>query len=357
REKLQTEYDELENKIAYYRDLLADPIKLEQVLKDELTAIRDKYGDARRTEIQDVEEEINLEDLISEEENIFTLTNGGYIKRIAATEYRSQGRGGKGIKAMSTKEDDFVETVFSASSHDYLMFFTSTGRVFRKKGYNIPEATRTAKGTNIINVIPIEPGEKVTAVIHTGDIESTDKLLNMVTKNGTIKRLNAEQFKNVRTSGIRAISLDEGDELVSVIETSGSDNILIATHDGYAICFSEDDVRLVGRTAMGVRGIKLRDGDYVVGAVRADRDGMLLSVTENGYGKRTAISEYMRGDDVQHRGGMGIKNYNVTAKTGKVSAARVVSDSDDVLIISDDGTMIRTGAETISVLGRSPQGV
>lgn len=358
REKLQAEYDELEEKIAYYRELLAEPEKLKQVLKDELIAIRDKYGDDRKTEIQDVEDEIDLEDLIEEQESIFTLTNGGYIKRIAANEYRSQGRGGKGIKAMSTKEDDFVETVFSASSHDYLLFFTSYGRVFRKKAYNIPEASRTSKGTNIVNVIQIDPGEKVSAMIHTRDIETDDRYIAMITKNGTIKRLNGSAFKNVRASGIRAISLDEGDELVSVIETRGEDNILIATHDGMAICFDENDVRLTGRTAMGVRGIKLREGDYVIGAVKAEDGEMILSVTENGYGKRTEIEEYLRGGEgPQHRGGYGLKGYNVTDKTGKVAGIRVVSDDDDIMIISDDGTMIRTGAETVSVLKRATQGV
>ena len=358
REKLQAEYDEIEKKIEYYKELLADPEKLKGVLRDELTEIGNKYGEDRRTEIQDVADEIDLEDLIDEEMCVFTLTNGGYIKRVPASEYRAQGRGGKGIKAMATKEDDFVETVFTASTHDYLMFFTSAGKVYRKKGYSVPEAARTAKGTNIVNILPLDPGEKVTTMIHTR-LENDDLSLTMVTKNGTAKRIEAVAFKNVRQNGIRAITLDEGDELISVCETEGDSNILIATHDGMAICFDENDVRSMGRTAAGVRGIRLREGDYVVGAVTAPNDGMLLTVTENGYGKRTPIGEYVRGADgtPAHRGGLGVKNYNVTDKTGKIAGVKIAHDDKDILMISDDGTMIRTGVDTVSILGRSTQGV
>ncbi len=359
REKLQAEYDELEKRIAYYDELLADPAKLRAVLKEELIAIRDKYGDDRRTEIQDVEEEIDFEDLINEEECIFTLTHGGYIKRIAASEYRSQGRGGKGIKAMSTKEDDYVETVFAASTHDFLLFFTNFGKVYRKKGYNIPAANRTAKGTNIVNVLQVDPGEKVTAILHFREMEEDGVTLVMVTRNGTAKRLSASAFKNIRQTGIRALNLEEGDELISVCETRGESNILIATRNGSAICFNENDVRVMGRVAGGVRGIRLRDGDSVVGAVTAPEDGMLLTVTENGYGKRTPVSEYVRGADgtPAHRGGLGIKNYNVTEKTGKIAGIKIVNDGNDILMISDYGTIIRTGADTVSVLGRATQGV
>ncbi len=359
REKLQAEYDELESRIAYYRSLLADPELIKGVLKDELTAIRDKYGDDRLTEIQDVEEEIDFEDLIDEEECVYTLTDAGYIKRVAASEYRSQGRGGKGIKAQTLRDEDFVHTVFTASTHDYILFFTNLGRAYRKKGYNIPEAGRSSKGTNLVNLLPLDPGEKVTAMIHTRDIENDDRFLFMVTRNGTVKRLAASAFKNIRASGIRALNLDEGDLLIKVCETHGSDNILIATHDGYAICFDENDVRPMGREAMGVRGIRLREGDYVIGAVRADAGSMLLTVTENGYGKRTPVDEYVRGSDgvPQRRGGKGIKNYNVTEKTGKIAGVKLVDESQDVLLISDDGTMIRTGVGTISVLGRATQGV
>ncbi|MBR1842089.1 MAG: DNA gyrase subunit A [Oscillospiraceae bacterium] len=358
REKLQAEYDEIEKKIEYFKELLADPEKLKGVLKDELTEIGNKYGEDRRTEIQDVADEIDLEDLIDEEKCVFTLTHSGYIKRVPASEYRAQGRGGKGIKAMATKEDDYVETVFTASTHDFLMFFTSTGKVYRKKGYNVPEANRTSKGTNIVNILPLEPGEKITTMIHTR-LENENVSLTMVTKNGTAKRIEAVQFKNVRQNGIRALTLDEGDELISVCETEGNSNILIATRDGMAICFDENDVRSMGRTAAGVRGIRLREGDYVIGAVTAPIDGMLLTVTENGYGKRTPISEYVRGADgtPAHRGGLGVKNYNVTEKTGKVAGIKIASEDKDILMISDDGTMIRTGVDSVSILGRSTQGV
>jgi DNA gyrase subunit A len=358
REKLQAEYDELQGKIAYYNDLLADPEKIKGVLKDELIAIREKYGNDRVTEIQDVEDEIDFEDLIEEENCVYTLTNGGYIKRLPTSEYTTQRRGGKGIRAMATKEEDFVETVFTASTHDYILFFTNYGRVYRKKGYRIPEAGRNAKGTNIVNVISVEPGEKVSAMIHTRDLEDENTYLMFVTRNGTVKRMAISALKNIRNNGIRALHLDEGDELISVRQTDGNQNILIATHDGYAICFNENDVRPMGRDATGVRGIKLREGDYCVGAACAREGGCLLSVTENGYGKRTAISEYIRGDgEPQHRGGMGLKNYNVTEKTGKVADVKVVDDADDILMISDDGTIIRVSAASISVYSRATQGV
>ncbi len=359
REKLQAEYDEIEAKIAYYQELLADEAKIRGVLKEELIAIRDKYGSDRLTEIQDVEEEIDLEDLIAQEDCAFTLSNAGYIKRMPVTEYKAQNRGGKGIRAQALRDEDFVHTVFTCSTHDYILFFTSAGRVYRKKGYNIPQAGRSSRGTNIVNVLPLEPGEKVTAMIHTSDIETNDRYLVMVTFNGTVKRLDGEALKNIRNNGIRAITLDEGDTLIAVCETHGDDNILIATHDGMAICFNENDVRSMGRVAVGVRGIKLREGDFVVGAVNASEGGMLLTITENGYGKRTPIEEYVRGADgmPRKRGGMGLKNYNVTEKTGPIAGIKVVRDTDDVLLLAEDGTMIRTRAETISVLGRATQGV
>ncbi len=359
REKLQTEYDEIERKIAYFEDLLAHDEKIRAVLKEELIAIRDKYGSDRLTEIRDVEEEIDLEDLIAVEDCAFTLSNAGYIKRMPVSEYRAQNRGGKGIRAQTLKDEDFVHTVFTCSTHDYILFFTSAGRAYRKKGYNIPQANRASRGTNIVNVLPLEPGEKVTAMIHTSDIETNDRYLVMVTMGGTVKRLDVEALKNIRNNGIRTITLDEGDTLIAVCETRGEDNILIATHAGQAICFNENDVRVMGRAAAGVRGIKLREGDFVVGAVNASAGGMLLTITENGYGKRTPIEEYVRGADgtPQRRGGMGLKNYNVTEKTGPIAGIKVVNDSDDVLLLAEDGTMIRTGAETISVLGRATQGV
>lgn len=359
REKLESEYKELEEKIAYFNQLLGSEEMIREVLKGELVTIRDKYGDKRSTEIQDVENEIDIEDLIEEQECVYTLTHNGYIKRLPASEYRAQGRGGKGVKAMTTREEDYVETVFTASTHDYLFFFTNTGRVYRKKGYAVPEAGRNAKGTNIINLIPIEQGEKVSAMVHARDMSDDNKYLVMVTRNGTVKRIEIDQLKNIRNVGIRALNLDEGDELISVRQTDGSQNILIATHDGAAICFDENDLRPMGRTAVGVRGIRLREGDYCVGAARARVGGKLLTITENGYGKRTEIEEYLRGNDgtPQKRGGMGLKNYNCTEKTGYVSDIKVVDDDDDILLISDDGTIIRTAVDTISVLGRATQGV
>lgn len=358
REKLEAEYKELESRIAYYNALLGSDELLRSVLKEELVALRDKFGDARKTDIEDVEDEIDIEDLIDEEACVYTLTHGGYIKRLPASEYRAQGRGGRGVRAMATREEDYVETVFTASTHDNILFFTNLGRVYIKKGYLIPEAGRNARGTNIVNILQVDPGEKVSAMIRCcgfGD----DRYFVMVTKNGTVKRLEQAGLKNIRVSGIRALRLDEGDELISVRETDGCRNILIATHDGVAICFDENDVRPMGREATGVRGIRLRSGDYVVGAATAEAGCDLLSVTENGYGKRTAVEDYLRGSDgtPQRRGGMGVKNYNCTEKTGKVADVRIVSADDDILVISDDGTIIRMAADTISLLGRATQGV
>ena len=357
REKLENEYKELEERIAYFLELLGSEEMLKGVLRDELVAIRDRFGDERRTEIQDVEDEIDIEDLIEEEDCVYTLTNGGYIKRLPTSEYRAQGRGGKGMRAMATKEEDFVETVFTASTHDNILFFTSQGRVYMRKGYRIPEAGRAAKGTNIVNILPLQPGEKISAMIHGREYDE-NRYLFFITRNGTVKRLRQDALKHMRSVGLRVLKLDEGDELIGVRETDGLQNILIATHEGYAICFAETDVRPMGRDAVGVRGIRLREGDYVVGAARAREDGMVLSVTENGYGKRTPTAEYIRGEDgPQHRGGKGIKNYNVTDKTGKVADVKVVDEEDDILIVTDDGTIIRTAAGGISVYSRATQGV
>ena len=354
REKLENEYKELEGKITYYKELLADPEKIKQVLKDELIALRDKYGDERITEIQDVADEIDIEDLIDEEQCVITLTNGGYIKRLPVSEYRSQGRGGKGIRAMTTKDEDFVETVFTASTHDNILFFTSKGRVFIKKGYNIPEAGRTAKGTNIVNIIQIESAqdEKVSAMIRGRELDE-DKYLFFVTRNGTVKRMSQAALRNIRANGLRALNLDEGDELISVFDTTGDEDILIATNKGMAVCFNENDVRPMGRTAVGVRGIRLREGDYVVGAGSTSAGNALLTITEKGYGKRTLCSEYA----VKGRGGIGLKNYNVTEKTGNIAAVKIVTGDEDVLVITDDATIIRIGVDRISLLGRATQGV
>ena len=352
REKLEQEYKDLEAKIAYYQELLADPEKIKGVLKDELLQLRDKYGDERRTEIQDVEDEIDVEDLIEEEQCVFTLTHGGYIKRLPVSEYRAQGRGGKGIRAMATKEEDYVDTVFTASTHDNILFFTSAGKVFVKKGYNIPEAGRNARGSNIVNIIQIDPGEKVSAMIR-GRGFTEDNYLFFVTRNGTVKRMSQSALRNIRANGIRALNLDEGDELITVLQTMGDEKILIATHNGMAVCFDENEVRPMGRTAVGVRGIRLREGDYVVGAGSTYGGEALLSITEKGYGKRTPVEEY----SVHGRGGIGLRNYNVTDKTGPVADVKMVNPHEDLLVISDDGTIIRMAVDNISLLGRSTQGV
>ena len=355
REKLENEYKELEERIAYYRELLADPEKVKAVLKDELIALRDKYGDERLTEIQDVADEIDIEDLIEEEQCVYTLTHGGYIKRTPVSEYRAQGRGGRGIRAMATKEEDYVHSVFTASTHDYILFFTSRGRVFIKKGYQIPEAGRSAKGTNIVNIIPVENGdepEKVSAMIRGRGMEE-ESFLFFVTRNGTVKRIEQTQLRNIRSNGIRAITLDEGDELISVLSTTGQEDIFIATRNGMSVCFGEEDVRAMGRQAVGVRGIRLRDGDYVIGAGASGQGDEVLTVTEKGYGKRTPLSEYA----VKGRGGIGVKNYNCTDKTGLVADVKIVTGEEDLLIITDDATIIRMAVDRVSLLSRSTQGV
>ena len=357
REKLQNEYNELEKKIAWFQELLSNRELLLGQMKKELLEIRDKYGDDRLTEIQDVADEIDIEDLIEEETCVFTLTAAGYIKRMPVSTYRAQKRGGKGISAQSLREEDYVDTLFTASSHDNILFFTSSGRVYKKKGYQIPEASRTAKGTHLNNIFQFEPGEKVTTMIHGRDYDENGYLF-MVTKNGTVKRTEKSAFRNIRAVGLRVLTLDEGDELITVLETDGQANILIATHDGQAICFRESDVRPMGRTAMGVRGIKLRAGDYVIGGVLAKLGTMLLAITENGYGKRTPIEEYIRsGGEPQHRGGFGLRGYQITEKTGKAAGVKVVREDDDILIISDDGTIIRMAAADVNVYSRTAQGV
>ncbi|MBQ5671199.1 MAG: DNA gyrase subunit A, partial [Oscillospiraceae bacterium] len=353
REKLENEYKELEEKIAYYQSLLADPQLLKGVLKDELLEIKEKYGDERRTEIQDVFDDINMEDLIEEQQCVYTLTKGGYIKRLGTKEYASQNRGGKGIKAQSLREEDYIETLFTASSHAQILFFTSLGKVYKIKGYRIPEASRIARGTNIVNVLPLDPGEKVSAMVHADDILAEGMYINLVTKQGTIKRMELSILKNIRSTGIRALNLVDDDELIAALLTNGSDKIVIATHDGMSINMKETDARAMGREAAGVRGIKLRDGDYVVGAEVFREDAQLLSITENGFGKRTAFTDYPE----QNRGGIGVKNYNCTEKTGKVAAVMGVLEDVDIMIIADDGTMIRTPVSNISLYGRTTMGV
>lgn len=360
REKLEAEYRELEERIAYYKDLLANPEKLRAVLKEELEEIRDKFGDDRMTEIQDVEDEIDIEDLIEEEDCCYTLSSQGYIKRMPASTYRAQKRGGRGVNAQNLKEEDFVRSLVLASTHDYVLFFTNTGRVHRRKGYRIPEASRTARGTAIVNILPLEPGEKVTAMLPTREFD--DSYLMMVTRGGTVKRLSMESIHTARKAGIKALSLDEGDELISVLKTSGKDQILIATREGMALCFDENDVRPMGRDALGVRGIRLDEGDQVVGAELYAGGKQLLAVTENGFGKRTAVEDYLRlGEDgerqPQKRGGKGLKAYRITEKTGPVAGVRVVSDEDDVMLIEDGGVIIRMRASDINIYQRDTQGV
>lgn len=353
REKLQGEYDELEKRIAYFQRLLADEAMLRGVLKDELTAIRDKYGDDRVTEIQDVEDELDIEDLIEEEQCVFTLTHAGYIKRTPVSEYAAQSKGGQGRKGITTREEDYVVDVFTASTHDYLLFFTDTGKVYRKKGYQIPESGKAAKGTNIVNILQVEPGERVQTMIHFRDFTEEELYLFMVTRRGTVKRLAVSALKNIRVSGIRALRLDEGDALISVLETDGGQDVLIATHDGQAIRFPEEKVRAMGRDAVGVRGIQLRDGDFVVGAgvVRPGRS--VLAITEKGFGKRTDLEEYR----ITNRGGLGIRNYMVTDKTGPVVGIKVVDGTEDLLLVTQAGILIRTHVDAIRMAGRATQGV
>ncbi len=354
REKLENEYKELEERIAYFNRVLSDDGLVRQILKEELTAIAEKFGDNRKTEIQDVEDEIDIEDLIEEEQCVFTLTEAGYIKRTPVSEYTAQSKGGMGKKGITTREEDTVVDVFTASTHDYILFFTDTGKVYRKKGYQIPESGKTAKGTNLINILQIEQGERVQTMLHFREMGEEHLYLMMVTRNGTVKRLPVETLKNLRNNGIRALTMDEGDELVSVRETDGNQKILIATHDGMAAVFDENDVRPMGRAAVGVRGIRLREGDYVVGAARAREGKSVLTITEKGYGKRTPVEEYR----VTNRGGVGIKNYQVTDKTGKIVGVKVVDGSEDLLLVTQSGILIRTPVEHIKeTANRATQGV
>ena len=361
REKLEAEYKELEEKIAYYQELLSDETKLRGVLREELVQIRDKFGDDRKTVIQDIEDEIDIEDLIEEETCAFTLSNHGYIKRMPVDTYRTQSRGGRGVNAQNLKEEDYVKSLNIASTHDYILFFTDMGKVHLRKGYQIPEAGRTARGTAIVNVLPLDAGENVTAMVVTREFNDNEFLL-MATQKGIVKRLPFITLKTNRKGGIRALTLDEDDHLINVLRTNGSDNIILATAQGMAICFNESDVRCMGRDAAGVRGISLNEGDFVVGAEKVEEGKTLLTVTENGYGKRTELAEYLRtgpdGEKVpQSRGGKGLKNYNITSKTGSIAGCRVVGDKDDVMLIENGGVIIRIPASSINVYKRDTQGV
>ena len=361
REKLEAEYKDLEQKIAYYQELLADEAKLRAVLRQELVEIRDKFGDERRTVIQDIEDEIDIEDLIDEETCAFTLSNDGYIKRMPVDTYRTQSRGGRGVNAQNLKEEDYVKSLNIASTHDHILFFTDTGRVHHRKGYQIPEAGRTARGTAIVNVLPLDAGETVTAMVVTREFNEDEYLL-MATRKGIVKRLPFVALKTNRKAGIKALTLDEDDHLVNVLRTNGSDNVILATAQGMAICFNETDVRCMGREAAGVRGITLNEGDYVVGAEKVEEGKTLLTITENGYGKRTERPEYLRtgpdGEKIpQSRGGKGLKNYNITSKTGNIAGCRVVGEDDDVMLIENGGVIIRVPASSLNVYKRDVQGV
>ena len=361
REKLDAEYKELQEKIAYYLELLGDETKLKGVLRTELLEIRDKFGDERKTEIQEIEDEIDIEDLIEEEDCCFTLSNHGYVKRMPVDTYRTQSRGGRGVNAQNLKEEDYVKSLLVASTHDHVLFFTDLGRVHHRKGYQIPEAGRTARGTAMVNILPLEPGETVTAMVVTREFHE-DEYLMMVTRKGTVKRIPFIALSTRRKTGIRAITLDEGDQLINVIRTNGDDNIILATAQGMAICFNENDVRPMGRDATGVRGILLGEGDYVIGAEKAEEGKTLLTVTQRGYGKRTELVEYLRtgpnGEKIaQGRGGKGLKNYNITPKTGLVAGCRVVDENDDVMLIENGGVIIRVPASDINIYKRDVQGV
>lgn len=351
-EKLEAEYKELEEKIAYYREVLAKPELVSKIIKDELTEIKGKYGDERRTRISAEESELDIEDLIKDESVVVTLTRFGYIKRTPASEYRSQKRGGKGISALTTREDDFVVDMFTTTTHKYIMFFTNKGRAYRLKAWQIPEAGRQARGTAIVNLLELEPDEKISAFIRLDGSERNCYLV-MATKNGLVKKTPVEEYENVRKSGIQAITLKKGDELIEARITNGTEDLILVTRNGMSIRFNEKDVRPMGRTSMGVMGIRLDEGDQVIAMLKHMPDTTLLVVTQNGFGKRTEFDEYK----VQSRGGKGILTYKVTEKTGPLVGAVAVHEDDDLLMISTDGSIIRLHVSDISVLSRVTQGV
>ena len=352
REKLEAEHQELLQKIAYFESVLADPALVRQILRDELSEIAAKFGDDRKTEIVDVAGEIDVEDLIKEEDCVFTMTHNGYIKRVPKDTYRAQKRGGRGITGMTTREEDYVEELFVGCTHDTVFFFTTRGRVFSVKGYEIPEGSRQSKGMNIVNILQLDENEKVSAMVCARTNDGTG-YLTMCTRNGTVKRTPMSEYGNVRRSGLRAIALDEGDELISVKRTGGEDTLLVGTRKGLAIRFDERDARPMGRVTMGVRGIRLQSGDEVVGMELAREGTTLLTVTEKGFGKRSPLSEYK----IQSRGGKGITNYKLSEKTGLVVGIRTVTEEEDLLLISSDGILIRMAASDVSLIGRSTQGV
>ncbi len=351
-EKLQEEYSALMQRIAYYESLLANPALVMGVIRDDLIEIKNKYNDPRRTKITFDEDEIDIDELIQQEDMAVTLTQQGYIKRVAVDTYKAQKRGGKGITGLSTKEEDFVKDIFVTSTHSHLMFFTTKGKVFIKKCYQIPEAGRTAKGTAIVNLLNLESGEKVSSVFPVDKFEENANLV-MVTNDGNVKKTPIMDYSRIRQNGLLAIALREGDELISVIKTDGNDNIIIGTRDGMSICFNEKDVRTMGRVSMGVRGISLKRDDLVIGAAKIQEDDQVLVISQNGYGKRTPASEYK----IQNRGGLGVKTISVTDKTGLVCAIDTVKGDEDIMLINDSNVVIRLKVEEISTFGRAAQGV
>ena len=353
REKIEEEYAALMKQIERYREILASERLVCDIVRDELLEMKEKYGDERRTDIVAAEDEIETEDLIKEENTIITLTHYGYIKRLPVDTYRSQKRGGRGVTGMQTREQDFVEQIFTSSTHSILMFFTNKGKVYRLKGYEVPEAGRNAKGTAIVNLLQLDGDERVTAVIPIENFAEGQYLL-MATKSGVIKKTNLMEYSNGRKSGLQGIALKDDDELIDVRLTDCERNVVMVTHEGIAITFSERDVRAVGRVSQGVIGIKLDDGDFVVGMEPIyDEKAYLLAITENGFGKRTELEEYR----VQARAGRGVITYKTTPKTGKLVGIKVVTEDDDVMLITDTGIVIRLDVKDISILGRSTQGV
>ena len=354
REKLEEEYAELMKLIAYYKEILASETLVFDIIKTELLEIRDKFGDDRLTKIAAAEGELEDEDLIKEEQCVIALTHFGYIKRMPVDTYKSQRRGGKGITGIATREDDFVKEIFSASTHDTILFFSNKGKMYRLRGYEIPEAGRTAKGTAIVNLLNLEGGEKISAIIPIQNFADGKHLL-MATKNGLIKKTPLIEYDSNRKTGLMGITLKEDDELIDVRMTDGQDNVVLVTRKGMSITFDEKDVRPVGRTAQGVIGMRLDDDDYIIGMepIIAGSKATLLAITENGFGKRTELEEYR----VQNRGGRGVITYKITPKTGEIVGIRVVSGTEDVILITDTGTIIRLNSSEISVLGRSTQGV
>lgn len=352
RDKIEEEYAEITAKIENYREILADESKILAIIKEDLIEIKNKYGDERRTEISMITTEIDIDDLIDEEDIVVTLTHSGYTKRQPIDTYKSQRRGGKGITGMTTRDEDFVEHLFTTTTHHTLLFFTNRGYVYKLKGYQIPEASRQAKGMAIVNLLPIEGDEKITAMIAIKDFED-GKYLTFITQNGLVKKTGFMDYSRIRNGGLRAIDLNEGDKLIRVELTDGNNDIIIATHDGYAIRFNEQNVRSTGRTTRGVMGIRLHEGDYVIGASLVREGTQLLTITENGYGKKTPLDEYR----IQTRGGLGIFTYRITEKTGKLAGMDTVSDDDDIILITSDGIIIRMHADEISSYSRQTQGV